>query len=58
MLAEDIAPNRLEKAQQLTAQIINNLVSDRIGIIAYAGKAIPQLPITTNLLLKLLQNLM
>jgi Ca-activated chloride channel family protein len=48
MLAEDIAPNRLEKAQQLTAQIINNLVSDRVGIIAYAGKAVPQLPITTD----------
>ena len=43
MLAEDIAPNRLEKAKQLTTQIINNLVSDRVGIIAYAGKAVPQL---------------
>jgi Ca-activated chloride channel family protein len=48
MLAEDIAPSRLEKAQQLTAQIINKLVSDRVGIIAYAGKAVPQLPITTD----------
>jgi Ca-activated chloride channel family protein len=48
MLAEDIAPNRLEKAKQLTTQIINSLVSDRVGIIAYAGKAIPQLPITTD----------
>ncbi|MGJ5641655.1 vWA domain-containing protein [Formosa sp. S-31] len=48
MLAEDIAPNRLEKAKQLVTQIINNLASDRIGIIAYAGKAFPQLPITTD----------
>jgi len=48
MLAEDIAPNRLEKAKQLTSQIIKNLVSDRVGIIAYAGKAFPQLPITTD----------
>jgi len=48
MLAEDIAPNRLEKAKQLTTQIINSLVGDRVGIIAYAGKAIPQLPITTD----------
>ena len=48
MLAEDVAPSRLEKAQQLTAQIINKLVSDRVGIIAYAGKAVPQLPITTD----------
>ena len=48
MLAEDIAPNRLEKAKQLTTQIINTLISDRVGIIAYAGTAIPQLPITTD----------
>lgn len=39
MLAEDIAPNRLEKSKQLVTQIINNLASDRVGIIAYAGKA-------------------
>tara|TARA_R110000868_G_scaffold410193_1_gene697559 strand:+ start:14114 stop:15151 length:1038 start_codon:yes stop_codon:yes gene_type:complete len=48
MLAEDIAPNRLEKAKQLVTQIINKLASDRVGIIAYAGKAFPQLPITTD----------
>jgi Ca-activated chloride channel family protein len=48
MLAEDIAPNRLEKSKQLVTQIVNNLASDRIGIIAYAGSAFPQLPITTD----------
>lgn len=48
MLAEDIAPNRIEKSKQLVTQIINGLGSDRIGIIAYAGSAYPQLPITTD----------
>ena len=48
MLAEDIAPNRLAKSQQLVSQIVNNLTGDRIGIIAYAGSAFPQLPITTD----------
>ncbi|WP_178986601.1 vWA domain-containing protein [Winogradskyella helgolandensis] len=48
MLAEDIAPNRLDKSKQLVTQIVNSLVSDRVGIIAYAGKAFPQLPITTD----------
>jgi Ca-activated chloride channel family protein len=48
MLAEDIAPNRLEKSKQLITQIINNLVSDRIGIIGYAGSAFPQVPITSD----------
>ncbi|SHI43148.1 VWA domain-containing protein [Flavobacterium terrae] len=48
MLAEDVAPNRLEKSKQLVSQIINNLGSDRIGIIAYSGSAFPVLPITTD----------
>jgi Ca-activated chloride channel family protein len=48
MEAEDVAPNRIEKSKQLVTQIINNLASDRIGIIAYAGSAFPQLPITTD----------
>ncbi|MCT8339455.1 VWA domain-containing protein [Flavobacteriaceae bacterium TK19130] len=48
MLAEDIAPNRLEKSKQLVSQIINSLAGDRIGIIGYAGSAFPQVPITTD----------
>lgn len=48
MLAEDIAPNRLEKSKQLVTQIINTLTGDRIGIIGYAGSAFPQVPITTD----------
>lgn len=48
MLAEDIAPNRLEKSKQLVTQIINSLSGDRIGIIGYAGSAFPQVPITTD----------
>ena len=48
MLAEDIAPTRLETSKRLVSEIINQLASDRIGIIAYAGQAFPQLPITTD----------
>ena len=48
MLAEDIAPNRLEKSKRLVSAIVNQLVSDRVGIIAYAAQAVPQLPITTD----------
>ena len=48
MLAEDVAPNRLEKSKRLVNTIIDQLISDRVGIIAYAGNAIPQLPITTD----------
>jgi Ca-activated chloride channel family protein len=48
MLAEDVVPNRLEKSKQIVSQIINQLGSDRIGIVAYAGSAFPVLPITTD----------
>jgi len=48
MLAEDIAPNRLEKAKQIVNQLLNKLGGDRVGIIGYAGSAFPQLPITTD----------
>ncbi len=48
MLAEDVAPSRLEKSKQLVTQIVNNLVGDRVGVIGYAGSAFPQVPITTD----------
>ena len=48
MLAEDVAPNRLDKSKQIVSQIINQLGSDRIGIVAYAGSAFPVLPITSD----------
>ena len=48
MLAEDIAPSRLDKAKQIISKIIDNLGSDRIGIIVYAGNSYPLLPITTD----------
>lgn len=48
MLAEDIAPNRLDKTKQIISQIINELGADRIGVVAYAGSAFPVLPLTTD----------
>src|SRR6056300_647634 len=39
MLAEDIAPNRIEKSKRLVSAILNQLASDRVGIIAYAAQA-------------------
>ena len=48
MLAEDVAPSRLEKTKQLVSQIINQLGNDRVGIVGYAGSAYPVLPMTTD----------
>lgn len=48
MWAEDIAPNRLQKAKLLMSRSIDALGGDRVGIVAYAGSAYPALPITTD----------
>ncbi|ATA67781.1 vWA domain-containing protein [Capnocytophaga cynodegmi] len=48
MLAEDVAPNRLEKAKRLVFETMSQLKGDRIGIVAYAASAYPQLPLTTD----------
>jgi Ca-activated chloride channel family protein len=48
MLAEDIKPNRLERAKQAISKLIDNLKGDRIGLIVFAGEAYVQLPITTD----------
>lgn len=48
MLAEDARPDRLTKAKQIISRTLDQMVSDRVGIIIYAGQAYPQLPITTD----------
>ena len=48
MMAEDIKPNRLERAKQAISKLIDNLEGDRIGLIVFAGEAYVQLPITTD----------
>ncbi|MEC9208885.1 MAG: VWA domain-containing protein [Bacteroidota bacterium] len=48
MMAEDIKPNRLERAKQAVSKLIDNLEGDRIGLIVFAGEAYVQLPITTD----------
>jgi len=48
MLAQDIKPNRLERAKQAISNLIDNLENDRIGLIVFAGKAYTQMPITTD----------
>jgi Ca-activated chloride channel family protein len=48
MKAEDIRPNRLERAKQAVSRLIDKLENDRIGIVVFAGQAYVQLPITTD----------
>jgi len=48
MLAEDIKPNRLEKAKHEVASFIDRLQGDRIGLIAFSGEAFVQCPLTLD----------
>src|SRR3989338_671324 len=48
MLAKDIAPNRLEKAKLELSSLVDKLKGNRIGIIAFAGEAVIQCPLTLD----------
>jgi tetratricopeptide (TPR) repeat protein len=48
MLAQDLKPNRLERAKQLMAKLIDKLENDRIAIVIFAGRAYLQMPLTAD----------
>lgn len=48
MLAEDIKPNRLERARQLVYKLMEQLPNDRVGLVLFAGRAYLQMPLTTD----------
>lgn len=48
MLAQDIQPNRLDRAKQAISRLVDQLANDRIGLIVFAGDAYVQLPVTND----------
>ena len=48
MLARDIKPNRLERVKLSISNLIGNLKGDRVGLIAFAGSAFLQCPLTLD----------
>ncbi len=48
MLAEDIKPDRLDRAKMAISNLIDRLDGDRIGLIVFAGRAYKLLPLTTD----------
>lgn len=48
MRAEDIAPDRLDRAKQAISRLIDRLNGDKLGLIVFAGDAYTQIPITTD----------
>ena len=48
MLAEDVSPNRLERAKREIIDLLNILQGDRVGLIAFAGASFLQTPLTLD----------
>jgi len=48
MLAEDLTPNRLEAAKTVAADFVTGRRNDRIGLVAFAGQAFTQAPLTID----------
>ena len=48
MMAEDISPNRLERAKRLTQNLVTALRGNRLGIILFAGNAYLQMPLSND----------
>ncbi len=48
MLAEDVKPNRLERAKADIRDLLAKLGGDRVGLIVFAGKAVVRVPLTTD----------
>ncbi|MEL7221631.1 MAG: VWA domain-containing protein [Bacteroidota bacterium] len=48
MLAQDFKPNRLEASKQVAIDFVNKREFDRISVVAFAGEAFTQCPLTTD----------
>jgi Ca-activated chloride channel family protein len=48
MLAEDVAPSRLEKSKNIISKLVDSFADDKVGLIVFAGDAFIQLPITSD----------
>jgi Ca-activated chloride channel family protein len=48
MLAEDVQPNRLERAKREIVDLVNGLQGDRVGLVVFAGEAVALCPLTVD----------
>jgi len=48
MLAMDLDPNRLEATKEVAAEFIKDRVTDRIGLVVYAGESFTKTPVTSD----------
>ena len=48
MLAQDLKPNRLSSLKRVASSFIDDRISDRIGLVIYAGESYTKTPITSD----------
>lgn len=48
MMAQDVAPNRLERSKNVISRLVDGFEDDKVGLIVFAGDAFIQLPITND----------
>lgn len=48
MIAQDVAPNRLERSKNVISRLVDGFEDDKVGLIVFAGDAFIQLPITND----------
>lgn len=48
MLAEDVSPNRLQRAKQQIKDMVEEMTGDRVGLISFAGEARQSVPLTSH----------
>ena len=48
MLAKDLEPNRLEATKEVAAEFIKDRITDRLGLVVYAGESFTKTPVTSD----------
>lgn len=48
MLAEDVAPSRLDRSKMMVENMVEKFTDDKVGLIVFAGESFVQLPITSD----------
>lgn len=48
MMAQDVKPNRLDKAKMMLSNMVDGMKDDKVGLVVFAGQAFTQLPITSD----------
>ncbi|NOU37920.1 MAG: VWA domain-containing protein [Ferruginibacter sp.] len=59
MTAQDLAPNRLEAAKAVAIDFVNKRITDKIGVVVFAGESFTQCPLTTDhaIIINAIQNI-